>query len=60
MIRSEERISNSQPAIGHLNIPDKKIPLAIIHHPAQGYDPSAWRKYLQENAPKAMEYLSNM
>ena len=54
--RSNEKISNCEPATGHLNI---NIPLTIIHHSAQGYNSSAWREYLQENATQAMEYLMN-
>ena len=56
---SDEKINSSKPAIGQLNMSDKKIPLAIIRHSARGYKSSTWQKYLQENAKQAMKYLMN-
>jgi hypothetical protein len=53
----DKKISNCTPAIGSINTSTGGTPLAIIHHAARGYYPSAWRDYLKEKAPEIVSFL---
>lgn len=51
------KISNCEPATGSIYTSIGNIPLALIHHTSQGYNPLLWRNYLNEKAPKIVSFL---
>ena len=51
------KINNCRPRIGRIILHNKEIPLTMIKHSSQGYNPDQWREYLIKRVPEIMMHL---